>query len=43
MISEITIDSSIQNARARINDAIVKEYATELMAGSTFSASSDFR
>lgn len=35
MISEITIDSSIQT-RAGINDAIVKEYAAELMAGLTF-------
>jgi hypothetical protein len=35
MISKITIDPTIQT-RARINDAIVKEYAAELMAGSTF-------
>ena len=35
MISEIIIDSTIQT-RVRINDAIVKEYAAELMVGTTF-------
>ena len=37
MISEIIIDPAIQT-RARINDAVVKEYADELMAGTTFPA-----